>query len=249
MFINPGLKVENDLIEALNNKKISEISNNLKHLILHIFDNVNLNATIMAEHCDPRGKPDIKLIIENETHYLSVKSGQSKSIHCEEINKFIKFLSDSEVSQETIDTILLYQYGDGTTDGSGKERLGYDDLFPFLVKRIKKANEELNEYNDFLLRFIDRVLFKGNFPDLPAADCIYHGNVEYGVACTKKQIIKHLRKKNYDYMHNLHIGPVQFRPYARYVDFIERNPGKRSITQFGWVNLNADLMYISERYL
>ena len=232
MFVNPGLKVENELIESLNNKKVSELSNNLKHLIVHIFPNVQLNDVILAEHCDPRGKPDIKLSVNNEVHFMSVKSGQSKSIHAEDIVKFVDYLIDKNISQETIDTILMYQYGDGTTDGTGKKRLDYDELFPVLSKRIKKANEELNEYNDFVINFIDKVLFKGNFNDLPEADCIYHGNIEYGVVCTKRQIIKHLRRRNYDYMHNLHIGPVQFRPYARYINFIERNPEKRKISSF-----------------
>lgn len=32
--------------------------------------------------------------------------------------------------------------------------------------------------------------------------------------------------KKYDYMRNLHIGPFQFHPYARYVDFEANYPEK-----------------------
>lgn len=39
------------------------------------------------------------------------------------------------------------------------------------------------------------------------------------------------------YMKNLHIGPIQFRPYARFTDFKETHPEKRLVVAFRWVGM------------
>ena len=55
------------------------------------------------------------------------------------------------ISIETQKTLLLYQYGDGTMDGTGTKRMNYHEVFDWLHTHIEKANEELNGKFDIIL--------------------------------------------------------------------------------------------------
>lgn len=77
---------------------------------------------------------------------------------------------------------------------------------------------------------------------------IYHGDIHYGVVCSKTQILKHIDYRNWAYMNNPHIGPIQFRAHARYIGKEIKNEERRWEIDFWWANLGADLDYIAERY-
>ena len=77
--------------------------------------------------------------------YVSLKSGRAESIHQEYIKNFILFLRSLGISKRTQQTILLYQYGDGTMDGSGKRRMKYHEMRTWLDERIKEAKNKLND--------------------------------------------------------------------------------------------------------
>ncbi len=243
-----GTKFETEMINALNNKFYKDLSANLKNIIFNMFPNVDDLSEIKAKHCEPYGKPDIKITINNDIHYLSLKTGTAKAIHCEAFTKFLDKVKNIGVSERTISILKQFQYGDGTEDGTGEKRYSYEELFPKMISDIKFANEELNYSNEKMVEFVDILVFKGNYPEYPSADFIYHGNIEYGVIVSRTKVLKHLRRKNYDYMRNLHIGPIQFHPYARYVDFEANYPEKREKTNFKWINFEADLYYISTHY-
>ena len=247
-MIDTGTKFEAEIISNLNDKTYDQLSANLKNIIRNMFPDVCEHSLIKAEHCDPYGKPDVKITINDESHFLSLKTGTAKSIHCEAFSKFLAKVEEIGVSEKTISILKRFQYGDGTEDGTGEVRLTYEELFPKMVQDIKYANEELNYSNEKMVQFVDTLVFKGNCPEKPSADFIYHGNIEYGVIVSRQKILKHLRRKNYDYMRNLHIGPIQFHPYARYVDFEANYPEKREKTNFKWINFEADLYYISTHY-
>lgn len=245
---NYGLQFETDFINYLNNKKFCQLSENFSKICKVIFTSISENDLIFAEHCDLSAKPDVKITVNGETHFISLKTNTAKHVHSEELEKFISKLILNNISKSTIDTIKKFHYGDGTLNGTGSIRMTYDELFPTMISEIKTANEELNEYNERMLNFVVNSVFVGNNPNLPEADFIYHGSLNFGIIVSRKQVIKHLKKRNYDYMRNLHIGPIQFHPYARYASFNERNPYKRNIVNFVWVNFVSDLEYISSHY-
>lgn len=248
MSINYGTNFEDDFIESINTKKYFNLSENMKQVIKTMFPNVKEENQIVAEKCDPYGKPDIKVTIGDLSHYVSLKTNTAKHIHSEELSIFIKQLTNFNISSKTLDTIRKFHYGDGTLDGTGNIRMTYDELFPTMIKEIKEANEELNEFNEHVVKLVDKFVFIGNNESRPSADFIYHGSLKFGVICSRKQVLKHLRRRNYDFMRNLHIGPIQFHPYARYASFKEKHPYKRDIVNFVWVNFISDLEYISNHY-
>lgn len=248
MFINPGLKNELSIIEAINDKKYNELSNNMKNIVERMFTKIDEDAVFIAEKADPRGKPDIIVHHNGETHYMSVKSGNNEQVHAEALDKFIQFVKSYGFSDATINTMLLFHYGDGTFDGTGTVRHDRDTLMVMMKRDIQSANEELNANRKFMMDLFARVVFDGNYSDLPGADFIYHGNKDYGVLCSRVQIVKHLRRRTYSFITSPHVGPIMYRPYVRYTDFKEMHPEKRNIVNFKWLGMNGDLSYITDKY-
>lgn len=248
MHKNPGYFKETEFITKLNNKKFKDLSKNFKHMINEIFGVVEDNEIIECFYHYGYQKPDVKIKCKGREVFVSIKSGRATEIHEESIKDFVLFLKDEGVSREALKTILFYIYGDGTYDGSGKVRYDYNELRLRLKTRIKLLNIELNKSKEFIKKVIDRCLFKGAKESNTEADYIYFGDVEYGVVCNKKQIFKHIDLRTWAYMNNPHIGPLQFRPHARYINKEVKNEKYRHILDIWWANLFEDLQYISNRY-
>ena len=248
MLSNRGFILEDQMVTRLDKKRFKELENNLKHLLLELYHDIEDNELITCEKQDGFYKTDIKVTCKNKTFNVSLKTGKADVIHEERIKTFILFLRENGISTETQKTILLYQYGDGTLDGTGKTRYNYDELMFYFRDRIQKANEELNRSVDFKLKVLDHCMFTGVIDNPVIADAVYHGNLDYGIVVKRSQIENHIRRKNYDFYKNLHIGPIMLRPHARYVNKSATNEDRRHKIECYWPNLSDDIDYISRRY-
>ena len=250
MPTNEGFFKEDEMVYRLNGTKIKDLSNNLRNFIHAMFGVIDDEEIVYAEKLDNFIKPDFKVTYKNESRYISMKSGRCETVHQELIKSFILFLRDLGVSKRTQATILLWQYGDGTMDGTGKKRYEYDELHVMLKERIKEANEELNESPEFVEKVMEHCIFYGTQENAIMADGVYHGDCNYGNLATRKQIIRHIRKKRFkwDNISHLHIGPLRIRPHARYVDKPIANPKSRHKVEMYWTHLDNDIEYISHRY-
>ncbi len=248
MHTNIGFYNEVEMIMMFNNKKFSELSNNGKYIIREIYGHPHDDDIIHARKVEEFIKPDFIVEMNGVEHFISMKSGSSEALHQEYVKNFCAFLKDNDISDETIETILLYQYGDGTLDGTGKERMEYNQLRYVLSERINNANKDLNVNKEFVLNVINRVIFKGTNINNQEADYLYHGNTDYGILVSKGQMMKHCSRKDWDWMNNLHIGPLQLRPHARYIGKPIIKPLSRERLEFYWAKYYADLEYISKRY-
>ena len=248
-FTEKGLVNEDKIVAELNNKKLSDLSNNMRHLIECLFCTVSNDTVIKCyKPTEANIKPDIIIECNNEKKYVSIKIGRAETVHNEIIDNFLNFLSLEGISQQTIETIRLFHFGDGTLDGSGCKRLSYHELVIQLKDRIRIANSELNMDIEFVKRIVRRCVFRGSCISNPEADAIYFGDSDYGVIATQTQVMKHLKRRGFDYYENLHIGPLLLRPDARYVDAPIVSERKRNRIVAYWPNLCADIEYISRRY-
>jgi hypothetical protein len=248
--MNKGFYEETRMINALNNKKYKSLNNNLKCFLDETFGYgfIKKNDVMYASKVNGFYKSDISITVRNETKNVSIKSRKAEVIHEERIKSFILFLRSLGVSTETQKTILLHQYGDGTLDGTGTKRMCYEELHYVMSDRIKKANEELNSNKELVRIFVEHCLFIGVIENPVIADCVYHGTIEFGVCATREKIIKHVMRKNYNFYNNLHIGPILFRPHARYVDKVATDESRRHRVECYWPHLAEDIDYISTRY-
>ena len=248
MRINNGTFEEKEMILLLNDKSFDELGNNAKMFVKQVFGPMEPKRRIYAEKVDGFIKPDFVVRSNGEEYYISMKSGTANVFHQENASKFANYLHEKGVSKECIDIILLYHYGDGTTDGSGKERLPYHELMYRMKDQIKKANFELNTNKELVKDTMERCIFAGTNNQQIHADFIYHGNINFGVLVSHQQLMKHINMRDWLYMDNLHIGPLQLRPHARYVDRDIVDIKSRQSIDFYWANLFQDLEYISRRY-
>ena len=248
MPINDGILVEDEILTGLNNKRVSEINNNLRFLIRSLYGPLEDDEIVTCSKTDDSFKVDLIIGYKGVNKNVSVKTGRAQIVHNEILDNFTQFLANEGVSQETIDTIRLFHYGDGTTNGTGEQRFSYLKVAATLEERIKKANEELNYRKELVLKTMYHCVFKGAGEDNPLIDAIYFGTKDYGIMATRKQIIKHITKRNFAFYDNLHIGPLLLRPDARYVNKKIEDERKRNRIVAYWPNMNADIEYISKRY-
>ena len=214
---NHGKLNEDELMLALNKRKVRDLEPCMHYLLRELFGALEPEEMVFCSQPDLPVKPDLLITYKGETKGLSVKSGTSEYVHGEPIEKFVEFLKEIGISDKTIETLLLNQFGDGTIDGTGKERMPLYELKYQLSTAIKLANTELNSDPEKLVQIIDRLVFKGWNEDAQVADAIYHGDIFNGVVATRTQVMKHIRNKYWDYYDNLHVGPIFLRPHARYI--------------------------------
>ena len=249
MPLNDGDLKELEVIHELNNKKISNLSNNMRNLIRNLFGVLDDEQIIKCYKVDDAYKTDFVIEYDGRKRNVSMKSGRAVNVHNEILQNFIAFLKEKGISKRTLDTICLFHYGDGTIDGSGFDnRQSYDSIIAGLRDRIKEANYELNTDMDFIEEVIDRCIFKGTKEDNIEADCIYFGDKDYGVVATKGQFIKNTHRRGFDFYDHLHIGPILLRPDARYVDKDIVSERKRNRIVAYCPKLREDIEYMSKRF-
>lgn len=248
MPTNLGNFKEKELIANLHNKKVKNLTNNLRNLVTSLFGVLDDKETIQCYKIEDFIKPDFVIVYKGQKKYVSMKTGRAETIHQELVKSFILFLRSEGISKRTQQTILLYQYGDGTLDGTGKSRIDYNQLRVMLDSRIKEANDELNQSKEFIMKVINRCLILGTLENAISIDCVYFGDYHFGVVATINQITKHINRKNWKWMNNLHIGPIQIRPHARYTGKEIKNPKYRNKIDCYWANFGSDIDYISSKY-
>ena len=251
MPINAGILREDEFVYFLDGKKAKSISKNLQSMMERLFGIVDSEKKISCVKTQDYIKPDIIITHRKIEKAVSIKSSSSHVMHNEQIKTFILFLRSLGISTKTQQTILLYQYGDGTMDGTGTKRHCSSEVQELLKDRIKEANDELNDSKDIIKAAINRVIFDGVVPEARKADAIYHGDVKKGVVVTREQMMKHIDKKEKEdwyYTRVLHIGPLILTPAARYVDRPEKDGKKRHIIECIWTKFAEDMEYISMRY-
>lgn len=248
MPTNNGIYKEDEMIFHLNDKKFGEVSNNLRNLLTALFGTLEEEEVIHATKTEGFIKPDFILECSKGKKYLSMKTGRAETVHQEFIRPFICFLREQGISNRTLRTILIYHYGDGTIDGSGEARIEYNRLRTLLEPEIARANEELNADKDFVWKVMERCLIIGTVEGAIPIDGIYFGDYRYGVLATTGQIKKHIYRGNWKWMKNLHIGPLQLRPHARYYGKDIKSQKRRDKIDLYWANLGSDIDYISSRY-
>ena len=246
--MNNGRQKEDQIMYSLTKNKFSELSEPMKELVTTLFGVIDPDKPVKAEYTIDSIKPDFVIKHNDKEKYVSMKSGASVQVHTEPINFFIEFLREQEVSEETIKTILLHHYGDGTIDGTGKTRYSLNELRYRLSDRIDAANIELNKDSDLLAKFAERVLFKGFRDDVPMADAIFHGDYLGGTVATRKQIMKFMRSRKWDYFDNLHIGPFFIKPHARYIGTEIKSEFSRLRVDVWWPRMLYDLDYIARKF-
>lgn len=242
-----SFKAENAMIEALNQKKYADLNDNLKRMLRGLYPMIKEDYLIKCRKYEGFYKPDFVITCNGVDKYISMKSADAKNVHEEPISLFITFLHRMGFSKETLETVRLFQYGDGTIDGTGKRIMSWREVYYTYAERIKKANIELNQNKRILLDMMDRFLFQGVDSDAKFADAIYHGGVDEGILVRKEQFENYFLFKRWDNYDSFHIGPLIIKPHTRFVGFSSgdiKNEHLRHKVQLKWPHLKEDMAFM-----
>ena len=244
---NDGIKTEQQIIGAINGKLYSQLTPFMQHVVKKSFPAVDDSEPIVARKWYIHAKADIIIEFKGERKYISIKSGRAEVVHEEPIGSFIEFIRAHGISERTIETILLFQYGDGTTDGTGKVRKGYAEISEELSDRLAEANKEMFKY-DLVIDTLERCLFGTNDKYNDGVDFILFGCPNYGVFVSREDVLRYAMRRTYGGYISPHIGPLLIQPFMRDVEFKSQNQYKRDMVKIKWPRLLNDLEYLERKY-
>ena len=239
---------EFDLVESINNHRISQLNKNLLTFMQTLFGVVDRDEIAYARVLEGKGKPDIVVKYKDKEKYVSIKSGSAKVFHNCQLTTFIDFLKSQNISEKSLETIQLFHYADGTTNGTGARRMGTEELFESLGDRIKEMNQELNADREFIKKFAEYVMFQGYNPNIKGADAVYLGDYDSGMCTLKEQFIKYFERDKFSWQEYPHIGPFLFRPHARYTNSEIKRQDRHDIVDVYWPHFDTSIRFIARNY-
>lgn len=247
-----GFKNEIDIVEYLNNKQFKDLNNNMQDFLSFAFNKqisnneIIFSGKISKVECK-NTKPDIWITIGNQTKNISIKKGSANSTHQEPFDDFCKFLESINISNNTINNLKLYHYGDDTLDGSGETRLEAKDAMLRYYNEILSANTELNTKEN-LIKILNRILFAGVFFNPIITDITYHGTVDYGVYASREEIIDYLiDNADISKMSGIKFSVLTYQPWTRDVKRKAAHPERRFSMQVKWGSMTNCVKKIAGR--
>lgn len=243
-----GFQNEIQIEKALDFKIYDEVNANLKHFLNDIFYGYNLHGKrIHAIRCRQNVKPDFYLHIDgiDKEVYVSIKKGSGNSIHQESLGRFIEFLKSEKIPSKIINDLLLYHYGDGTINNTGKIRYkaqDFSNMHPELVSSLNTCFS--NKF--FLKKVVMRFIFKGNIENAPIADYLYHGTVHNGVWASRNEIMNFI-ENNIVSSKALSFGVLTYQVWNRNLSFKHKMEQRREQIQIKWGKMEETLLEITSR--
>lgn len=237
-----GNKNEDEFVQYLNDKKFDDLNDNMKACIEKLFGDVVLkcrDCKISAWKLNDRQKPDCVVEISGVKKYVSLKVGSGNSVHQESLESFCLFLRKNKLSEKAIETLKRFHYGDGTADGTGKERVSASTFTKQNPSLITKLNQEICTNENLLRNTFERVLFTGRTPKAPRVDLAYHGTITNGSWALRDNIINSLLE-NRQGGGDVHFSKLSYQPWARDLKQSSRYPDRRHTSQFKWSTMKED---------
>lgn len=241
-----GLSIEKDIIDYICKcKYIKKMNQNMQYFLKNIFSHENHDKEVTAYKYYENYKPDIVIMLGNQKRYISIKSGNNNSVHQEHIYSFCNFLQEIGISKEAIEGLKLAQFNDGSTNGSGYKKKDIFSFYNDYPDICKKINIELNK-KETSSKIISRILFDGEYKNLPSVDYIYHGTVEKGLWASKKEILNYLNNITLNTL-SIHVSKLYYQCLQRNLKNKPENEFRRYYIQFKWHSLKNDLITIKSK--
>lgn len=168
-----GFENEKEFVRVFHNKKFNKLNFNLQLFIEDLFGPTTNESIIKCYQIEDKKKYDICIKINNKEKLISIKKGIKNSVHTEPVSEFFNFLKTNHIPRKLFVNLLKYHYADGTTNGTGKERISIEEYKPSHQEEIDEINNFFN--NELLLKkYIERFIIKGRNSNL-GIDALLYG--------------------------------------------------------------------------
>lgn len=242
--MNYGYQNEFDFVNLFNDKYINELDDNTQSFLCELFDNNILNdEKIKAWKNKVNQKTDIFIKYKNRIKGISLKCGNSNSIHQETIETFKVFLENLNIPYKIIDNYVSYHYGyDRNDDGK------IDFTKSLTSEEYKKIHQdEINLFNNkinnskIMVEMIDRFIIRGRNSNYDI-DALISGTVSNYVWILKYDIYDLIISKRFLEYTSPHIGCITIGPKKRNIDRQSKNSRERYIVCCRWNFITEDIL-------
>ncbi|MBO5529776.1 MAG: hypothetical protein J5970_00040 [Bacilli bacterium] len=235
MTFNYGYQNEYDFIELFNNKYLYELDQNSQNFLKDIFENeIDCDEKIISWKNRMVQKTDIFIKYKNIIKNISLKCGNSNSIHHESIQDFKEYLKKINIPFKLIEIYTNYHYGykkneNGITDFS--KILSSEEYKKIYQNDINKFNCFINKTR-IIIDMIDRFIIKGRNSDYDV-DVLLCGTTKDYVWIKKYDLYDLILSKRQIEYNSPHSACLTIGPKKRCIDS-NKNIKDRYIVCIRW---------------
>ena len=248
MTNNYGYQNEYDFVLLFNNKYLKELDQNSQFFLKDIFGKtIDSNEKIVAWKNKSLQKADIFIKYKNYVKGISLKCGNSNSVHHEQVQEFRRYLEKIGIQYKTIEKYISYHYGykkdeDGKNDYS--KRLSSEDYKTLYQNEIDIFNKEINK-TKIIIDMIDRFIIRGKNSDYDI-DALVCGTIDNYVWIKKYDLYDLiLSKRCLDYT-SPHIACLTIGPKKRNLDGNSKYDKDRYIVTVRWNFIKENIIEYKE---
>lgn len=237
MATNTGIKNEIEIESHLSARKTNSLNPNLRAFITDVFNPTEFEkktVIIDAKRTnDTRYKPDMIIRFAQRRSNVSIKQGSGNSVHQEPIWSFVDYIkNDLGASNEVVESLLFFHWGDGTLDGRGEvsARMSAREVIERYPEKIVVIQNFFNEHEDELLeRFLSSGINK-----VSHVDYLYYGSYLLADWKSISEVYRNLKDNPKSV---LSVGGLNFQTYGRSLN--GQDDARRRSIQLKWSDMEA----------
>ena len=242
--MNYGYQNEEDFVKLFNDKYFYELDDNSQKFLKELFGEIiDEEEKIKSWKNRIPQKTDIFIMYKNYVKNISLKCGQSNSIHQESIQDFKMYLEKLEIPYKIIDKYVSYHYGYGRDNN---DKIDFSNILS--SEEYKKLyQEEINIFNKsinktrIIIDMVDRFIIKGRNSDYNI-DALICGTISDYVWIMRYDIYDLiLSKKCLDFT-SPHIACMTIGPKKRNLNGISKHAKERYIVCIRWNYIKEDII-------
>lgn len=234
--MNYGYQNEYDFVELFNNKYLHELDNNSKNFLKDLFgEEIDKEEQIKSWKNRMPQKTDIFIKYKNYIKNISLKCGNSNSMHSENIQEFKRYLEKLGIPYKSIDKYISYHYGymrdkDGKPDFS--KSLSAEEYKNIYQHEIDIFNKDINKTR-IIIDMIDRFIIKGRNSDYEI-DALVCGTIDNYVWIKKYDLYDLILSKKCPEYTSPHIACMTLGPKKRNLNGDSKNSKDRFLVCVRW---------------
>ena len=233
---NRGVQNEYDFVELFDGKRISELDSTSQNFIKDLFGGIILDdEIIIAWKNMVMQKTDFFIKYKTIVKGISLKCGNSNSMHSERIEDFKLFLEKYSIPYKVIDYYTSYHYG-YARDENGKvdfsKTLSSEEYKKIYQNELDIFNASINKTR-IIIDMIDRFIIRGKNSEYDI-DALVCGTVDDYVWINKYDLYDLiLSKRCYEYT-SPHVACLTIGPKKRNLDGTSKNVRDRYMVCIRW---------------
>lgn len=242
--MNYGYQNEYDFVELFNDKYLNELDLNSQKFLKELFENnIESDEKIRSWKNRMNQKTDIFVKYKNYVKNLSLKCGNSNSVHHENIQNFRRYLVKLGIPYKVIEYYVSYQYGykrDENGNWDLKAKLSAEEYKKYYQNEIDIFNKYLNK-TKIIVDMIDRFIIRGLNSDYDI-DALISGTIDDYVWILKYDLYDLVLSKRSLFFTSPHIACMTLGPQKRNLDDTSTNVKDKYLVSVRWNFIREDII-------